>query len=1326
MRKVQLFVKALIFLTILLISPSRPQSVNMNDYCYVPPFVGTSVKPNVLIVMDFSGSMQFPAYVPCNFGGYSGYVARCGTSTAQSDSPWRYDTNKTYSGYFDPNKCYEYSSSVFQEKNCNCSNKIGTSTCISGNLLNWITTTRIDIARAVLTGGRTSYSGGNTFLESEGGTYTIYDNNLKCTFSITANTTSNRRITIQNYNGTCPLGNNSISNAQIKIRPSDPSSIRGIIHSFCDTSDLNGQVNDKCQLIMEFMVFASDGRYGEIRTGKTATLSSLISAINNELPYWGTPTGEALWEAYDFYRQSNDHNYEANNAYIGRGNANMDPYYDGSGQNSRAVSCRKGFVLLLSDGAWNGGVDPVVPARVMATEDLRNDISGKQNVYTYAVYAFGDLEQSTKLQGRQAMITTAIFGGFEDKDNNTWPYPFTNIQYPNGSGYCSGLDSTVRTNIQTISATFCNSRGVTYPLSQCNPNGTWNNLCSEWDTFSNSPQDGLPYNFYEADDANSLKNALLSAFSDILKRASSGATVATLTSRYQTSSAIIQPAFYPEYTTREGLLVKWMGSFRGYWVDPGQELREDTVMDKLLTLLGDYRDKVFRFFFTSTNEVKVALFDSDPDEGSSVCSSAQITNPIQLKPTLQFDCKLAITSKDSRKIYFNNNGQLKEFKTSNRSDIKPYWDVIDSTLTNSQVDCVIEYLRGDQDSQCIQYTARKRTFDVSQLCYNYSQGTNTPWKMGPVVYSTPTVAGNQPLNFKYVSVYEDETYRQYVQSTSYKNRRSIAYVASNEGMVHFFRIGHLKETGNTWQPIKLVDDPSSDLTNRVEEEEFAFIPQNALPYMLWYGHPEYCSANKGYIPIVDYRLEVFDASFDKNYDPDADKTQGSWRTYLLGTMGMGGKQLGSYSSSVFLLKLNNYLNDNTGNTLPELMWEIKIDGTLATSYPARVRIGDKNKNGKWYFVLGSGPLDPNADSYDKFPSTPKLYIVKADNGQIVKTLGLNSLLPQNTKAAVGDSMVFDVDGDYQDDVIYFGMYGYKSNGKTWGGLYRIALKTGQNNYKDPASLTINDVKKVIDLDGFSDNANTPPVFAGVTATKDENNNLWIYLNTGLYFSANHRQVPYKNYIIGFKDPCWDSTNNYFTDNCSAVIGGTDLADANNMNGYDNCSTSSLNFTQGQTRQICECVGQSCSLKNVYISTNAQVDLCRLQSNKKGWYYYLGQGALAYSRPFVSFGVVLSMYFVPSDDSCTPMGETYITALNYKTGLPLSRPPLVMPNNTEGSKVKSTFLVGYGSPPLGEVFRFVRSSAGEGRVIGQISTGSIFNIQQQLGPQTGRFVLWIEK
>jgi type IV pilus assembly protein PilY1 len=57
MRKLLLLVLAIL----MSFGLQRSYSANMIDYCYIPPIAGQWVKPNVLIVMDFSGSMQFPS-----------------------------------------------------------------------------------------------------------------------------------------------------------------------------------------------------------------------------------------------------------------------------------------------------------------------------------------------------------------------------------------------------------------------------------------------------------------------------------------------------------------------------------------------------------------------------------------------------------------------------------------------------------------------------------------------------------------------------------------------------------------------------------------------------------------------------------------------------------------------------------------------------------------------------------------------------------------------------------------------------------------------------------------------------------------------------------------------------------------------------------------------------------------------------------------------------------------------------------------------------------------------------------------------------------------
>jgi len=1271
---VRLYKKIILFLAyfiLALIFRENPREIlataDMTNYCYIPTTVTQTVKPNLLIVMDFSGSMQFPAYVPCNFSGYSNQVAQCGSSTANSSSDWKYNASRTYYGYFDPNKCYSYSASNFQEANCDCSNKVGTSSCISGNLLNWVTTTRIDIARWVLTGGRSSSSGGNTFLQSEGGVYVINDNNLKCNFTISATTTTNRRLTISDYNGRCPLGNNVVSNANIRVRPTDPNSIKGVIHDVCDTSNLNGQINDKCKLIMEFMVFASNNRYGVIRVGKQATISTLINAINSETPYWGTPTGEALWEAYDYYTQNNTYNYADNSAYINKGNANADPYYDGSGGNAIPVYCRKGFVLLISDGAWNGNVDPVVPARIMATQDLRPDLNGTQVVYTYAVYAFGDNDPDIALQGRQAMITTAIFGGFNDKDNNKWPYPFINIEYPNGSGTCSSLEGTTRSNIQTNSTTYCNSRGVGYPLPQCNPTGTWNSLCSEWDTAFGSPKDGLPYNFFEAYDAPQLKSAILSAIYDILRRASSGATVATLSQRVSTGALVLQPYFYPRYQAGD-VELSWIGFLKALWVDAKGRIREDTVADKILKLLED----LWVQFVSTASGTKIFAILNETS-----CTATERNTPEQITPLFEAGCKLAETNPGNRKIYVNKDGTLVLLTDSAlTSYVQAMWNDIAGKSLNAT--CIIKYILGQDnpcsaDSNTTTFVSRPRTANISSLCPR-SNGTNT-WKLGDIYHSTPVVLSNEPLNNYHIR-YGDTSYLTYITSDSYKKRTTYVFVGANDGMLHAFRVGWLSSYNPPNEPLKLTDAFNLTSTDLIGKEEWAFIPQNALPYLLWLGHKDYC-----HVPTVDYRVSVFDAK---------DPTTGQWRTYLLGMMGFGGKAISAngktYSSSLFLLDLTDWLNGTSDR--PTLKWEITLpDNTLTLSYPQVVKLSNGTDWSKTYLLIGSGPKEVTGTGTPytiSFGREPKIYFISLANGTIVKNL----TIPDNN-TAVGHLRAIDFDNDYVDDIIYFGTYN-----ETSGNLYRISFKKTDGSYKDVSSLSDGDIKQV-----FSSYPGKP-VFAAPQITLDQSRNLWVIFGTGQNLTRNY---PGTNYFIGFKDTC-------YLGNCT--INFSDLI--NRTNYCMNNSNYNATVLYNSTETTCTCTETGCSP-----TSEGALYQFIYSPTITGWYHVLTGNEQMYSSVFILNYMVNALSFRPTQDICSAGGETYYWMVCLVEGCPCYS------LRGETSPVVSKFIA-FGAPPIGQPFQPLKTEKGT-TLFTQTSASGIIQPPNLLrSTLRGKFILWIEK
>ncbi|MCS7263148.1 MAG: hypothetical protein NZ560_07040, partial [Aquificaceae bacterium] len=71
--------------------PSHSQSISMSNYCYVPPFTGINVPPNVMIMLSIDTSMQGAAHPDVTCSGdprtsYSCNPASCRYNTNTADS----------------------------------------------------------------------------------------------------------------------------------------------------------------------------------------------------------------------------------------------------------------------------------------------------------------------------------------------------------------------------------------------------------------------------------------------------------------------------------------------------------------------------------------------------------------------------------------------------------------------------------------------------------------------------------------------------------------------------------------------------------------------------------------------------------------------------------------------------------------------------------------------------------------------------------------------------------------------------------------------------------------------------------------------------------------------------------------------------------------------------------------------------------------------------------------------------------------------------------------------------------------------------------------
>lgn len=1216
---------------------------NMIDYTAYPTFVSSAIEPNILLVLDQSGSMQFPAYTGCQFNGYSSKRADCGSSDNSSEPAYKYDPsrNNGYYGYFKTDKYYQYGSNKFEENaSCTDTDKIGSSNCISGNLLNWATMSRIDLMRKALIGGKAASTQLNTHtLRGEGGWYAYSDDELDCTFTISDGSYPNlaHELTISDYDGgTCQVG--TISNANIKVDLPD-NERRGIIQSLSD-QDYNGSWDDDAPRF-GLMFFAGDNRYGEMKVGiEGANMSSFLTALQGEPPYHGTPTGEALEEAYDYFVQINENPHETNNAYIGGQGSNKDPMCD----NGTPVGCRKNFVLLISDGEWsNGLIDPVIPARENYVNDIRPvDIPGEQNIITYAVYTSFS---NASVRGRNSLQQVAMYGGFEDFDSNTWPY--------NRSGY--PLDS----------------RDVTLPASPCDPLTSMDDNCQEWDkTGTNGNPDGIPDNYFEASDGSELESQLLNAIADMLKRASSGTAVSVLATTGDGEGAVYQAFFYPKKLENVESR-NWLGYIQALFVDKYGNLREDSDNDNALDLTID---SILEMEYTPEDGSKVTkCSDSDGDGEKDSCAAIPSTLE-DIQPIWQGDKVLWSTDPANRTIFTSIDGHTSlDFTVANATALSPYLRGADSTETNN----IVNWIRGD-DLTGINDAGHSNGYRKRSITIN---NVTNVWKLGDIIYSTPTVIG-RPLE-NYDLLYGDETYSNF--RLAHLKRRHVVYTGANDGMLHAFNGGCFDASNHTFYTDVDGSGNCTSGSHILGEELWAFIPRGLLPHLKWLTDPDYT-----HVYYVDSKPKVTDVNI---FNTDSDHVEG-WGTILIGGFRYGGKDISWTSDSINYSASPEYFAlDITDPLNPRLLWTFSDPGLgLSMSYPSIAKIGSD-----WYVIFGSGATNYDTNSDLTTFQNGNIFILKISGGNngLINAWTENSNFWKkatgNTNTFMADSITVDVDINNDVDVVYIGENDLQ--GGSWNALLH-RITTDKGTEADPSLWSLS---TLADIDNIAGNKDIAKKITGApSAAMDNTANLWVYFGTGQFLGISDKNQTDTGAFYGIKDGCWNGS-------CTTPF--SDLLDISAANVKIDGSVSGISGA---------CAG----------AVSSWSDLLNASRNCDGWSMYFGSlgenidysgeslmhnGERVLSKPLVLGGLVTFASYIPGINECSYEGESNVYAVYYETGTAYKeyvfsdQKDQVTPSTT----VARTKNLGEGMPSSlsGQI-----TSSGTTKGFVQQSTGAILEIQ----------------
>ncbi|MGZ8473809.1 MAG: pilus assembly protein [Candidatus Deferrimicrobiaceae bacterium] len=1215
-----------IFLVVLagLLAPSTLQA-GMTDYCSVPPYVVQNIQPNVMVVVDVSGSMFNTAY-------YDGFH----TVTTSDDNPCTSSSSRCtgftnpgaypdykYYGYFNSDYWYTYSTS--SNKFSQTAPKTGsgltgarartTATEWDGNFLNWLTMRRADILRKVLTGG--DYSGGALIGEAPDndgrGLYmSIADASTVVPF------TGAKSFTFQTGSGTS-IFNVSGSSTDYRVSVVVPAPVTGVLQ------DMVG-ARARVGLTIYNSATGSGSRGGKVVVPVTSgSLSSMVTTINTTRPFSNTPLAEALWTVTGYFAQDasmigsgSGPRYQSGDFTIAN---SADPMNYGTSTSARFPVCSKSFILYITDGepcndahlpaslldyasgksdfncsgdtcpsvggflastfpscgAGNNfaGIEDV--ALYLHTTDLRsptlgvNDISGTQNLTLYTIFAFG--------KGSTLLRYTAINGGFEDNGSHV---PF--------------------------------------------PQSTWD-----------KNNDGEPDNYYEAADGQELEQSVRDAFSGILKRASSGTAASVLASGEGSGANLIQAVFYPRRAVGSDI-IWWTGALQNMWyyVDPffaNATIREDTTQDDVLNLGND---DIVQFYFNPVSQLtEVKRWHSD-NNGLQTTQDSTVSFE-NLGSLWEAGKKLwqRDLSANPRTIYTSLNGStLDNFSVANASMLSPYM----LPDTGDNVPTIINYVHGIDNTDDLNLRPRTVTFGSD----------NNVWKLGDVVNSTPRIVASVPLN-KYDSIYNDTTYKSFIDNTNYKNR-GVVFTGGNDGMLHAFRLGKLELswTGKAAVQKARITNPYFGTT--LGDEAWAFIPKNALPYLKYLKDPDYC-----HLFYVDLAPYVFDASIGSGSTDisQQNRTQSSWRTVLIGGMRTGG----ACDNSASCTTANNCVKtpggaatgyssyfalDVTDPTTPSLMWEFTTPGLgFTTTGPAVLRINavntttsirDQSLNGEWYVVFGSGPTGPIDNTNNQFLGRSnqnlKFFVLNLKTGAVVQTIDTGI-----TNAFAGSMInsVADFGLDYQDDALYVG-YVKRAGDGTWtdGGVGRILTANATPTDASGGSWKWSPV-----IDGIG------PVTSAVARLQNKNfSTNWLFFGTGRYFFENPPtgtsstpevdDATGQRRLFGVKDPCF--------------LGNT----------INPTCTSSVTFSTSDP-----------TFPNVTSIANVPAESTSNSPGFKGWYIDLDPSAnYSYDNtaarlfrservitdPLATIsGVVFFTTYKPYGDECALGGKSFLWALRYNTG-----------------------------------------------------------------------------
>lgn len=1072
------FIVAVLLLMGALCLPLAAQAQVMGDYKSIPPFINTAVPPNVLLLMDNSGSMNTMAYEAAAF-----------------------NPATSYGGVFVATECYQYTGGQFAPDMANA-NPAAPGTCTtspyfwSGNLLNYATMRRLDIAKFAMSGGNCvvardaagkcpaggSLRGANQASVRDG-TMTVSNANATGRMPATLLPGGTVYFYLKTFNagmwGTFCLDNDATPDFANPCADGDGyGETQYTIQAQLETA-AGGVLQDVgTRARFGLMEFDGDAQAGTVLAPIGSPMATVMTQIDTTGASTWTPLSEALYEAGRYFAQLP--RAFAGSYVVNPGGAGDPYYFDATwAGTAQMVRCCKSFVIIFTDGQPTE--DEGVPSSISDKAHMANahgasvHCGSAQGCTKNANVGAGVGAQPRHAVGHPALNHTtlndhhdncsAYYGGpGSDSCLNKGSHALDDVAYwlhttdlrqatvPDLAEAGQALPGTQNLTIYTFLA-FGSGFNILKDAAKMggfedrNASGT-PDLVEEWDKVNNvtgaAVPDGLPDTYFESNDAFAMRSRLEAAITSLLSKSSSGTSVSVLASSSTGEGSLYQAYFYP--STTEGLNeIKWTGFTQGLFLDAYGNIREDKVADGKLIL---NEDNIMRTRYdTATGDVFVDRYlDANGDGVADSTTAYESVTLKEIKGIWEAGYRLALRDATTRKIFTWTEPTAGtpavirlDYATpnDNRTTLQPY---LKAATTGEAAD-IIKYIRGESVTG---YRPREIKIPTGT-------GPLTTWKLGDPIHSTPTFVG-APRE-RYDVIYGDGTYTPFY--VKWKNRRSVVYEGANDGMLHAFNAGFFYPgddplTGTTAIPIvehgryltqRIAPDPAVTSTPALGEELWGFVPMQLLPQLKWltdpaYGHSYYVDLKP---KVTDVRMFCGGTGTEPpsciNGQANTDHING-WGTIVIVGMRLGGSCTTCVAaqgaprmsitdgtsrdmlSSYFVLDITNPEED------PKLLWSFS-DSTLGltTGYPAIVRTNPATPDTStsmthesWFMVVGSGPV-----GYDFLPKntsntqTSRFYAWNLKTG-VREPIFATS----DANSFMGNLLSVDVDLDYRVDSLYGG------------------------------------------------------------------------------------------------------------------------------------------------------------------------------------------------------------------------------------------------------------------------------------------------------------------